>query len=211
MMDKVYFQVVGSNEVLSTYENGAYIKSYNVSPPEPKVHKIDIDGADGSIDITEWSGDVRYQDREIVVELRDMGNYYKTLIKKLNGRMCNIMFSDDIAHYYLGRCVRISTNTEKHVTDIEIGFLCSPWKLSKANTVISQAVSTNNISLRADRKPCIPKVVLTNACTLTWDGTSHEMTAGTTYPSWLIITDTAKTLGVSGSGTITIEWQNGVF
>ena len=211
MMDRVYFRLA-SGKVITPYETyGIFLKAYDAPPPAPKVFMVDVEGADGAVDMSEWSGDVKYENRPVSVQLLDTIGNYKSLLNSISGRKCDIWFSNDTLHYYTGRFTNSTASTRRHITDIEIEFTCEPWKLSKAVTKVTSAVSSNTqLSLKAERKPCIPKVTLTQACTLTWDGEAHQLQAGEHTPYWLVVTDERKTLTVNGSGNITLEWRDGV-
>lgn len=213
MIDRVTFQTA-SGELIMPYEHlGIIMVNHTVSPPQPKIYRVALDGADGELDMTEWAGDVRFSDRTVEIVLRDLNAspMYDTLVQKLTGRRCKVSFSEDPAHYLEGRCDKIERETRQRVTDITIELTCSPWRLNRAITKKTYSIGTNTkIKLKTERMPVIPKIVLSAACTLTWDGTAHALTAGTYTPDWLVVTDAGGTLTANGSGTAEISWRDGV-
>ena len=210
MIDMVYFECNGVT--IAPYEDyGIILKSFDAPPPDAQVYYVALDGADGSLDMTEWAGEVKYNDRNMTIALLDMNNRYGPMIQTLHGRRWKIWKSDDPDFYYEGRCDSAPAETRRRVTNLTLNFTCSPWKLHKTETKIEKTISSSaNIELCAMRKTVIPIVTLTAACTLTWNGESHALTAGTHTPAWLVVTDAGGTLGVSGSGTITLVWRDGV-
>lgn len=210
MIDQVYFEV---NGVISSSEDfGLLLKSFDAPEPKPKTYRISIDGADGDIDMTEWAGIIRYETRQVQVSFRDMhGEGYKRLVNALHGRNCKIILSSDPDWYYLGRCEDSQSQTRKRVTDTPLTFICQPYKVSRFPTIIRQQVSNNTrILLKAARRAAIPEISLTDECVLTWAGENYTRASGTFTIPQIVITDTARELAVSGSGTITITWTDGV-
>ena len=80
-----------------------------------------------------------------------------------------------------------------------------------ANTVITKTVTSGlTIPLKAKRMSAVPTVTLTDACTLIFDSVTKSLAAGTHVIPEYVITKAGKTMSVSGSGTITIQWTDGV-
>ncbi len=85
-----------------------------VSPAVPKTVYIDIPGADGSLDLTEANGEVKYSDRDIKFTLtmnpasdlsESAWEAKKTEVSNaLNGKACRITLDKDPGYYWEGRC-----------------------------------------------------------------------------------------------------------
>jgi len=212
MIGRVYFKLE-SGETITPYETyGIFLKSYDALPPAPKTFRVDIEGADGSIDLSEWTGDVRFQDRILQIGLLDTIGNNQYLLSKISGRRCKIWFSDDNDYYYVGRCNDIDKSTRRHISDIAMSFICEPWKYCKEKNTITKAVTSGGItlSLRAKRMPVVPTIVLTGTCVFTVDGNTYNLSAGTHKPYWLALSDTMKEVSITGSGNVTVEWRDGV-
>lgn len=211
MIDKIFFQL-SDGEMLCSDDYGLILKSFDAPPPKPKIYRVSVDGADGDLDMTEWAGTVRYENREVLIAFRDMtGTGYKGLLNALHGRTCKIIHSADEDFYFQGRCEDTSDGTRRRITDAELTFVCSPYKVCRYPTKVQHTVSSGTqIMLKAARRASIPTITLTAQCTLTWNGTSYTKEAGTHIISQIVITDTPTILTVSGSGTITVQWTEGV-
>lgn len=108
---------------------GLYLVEYDAPRPEPKIYRVDIEGRSGTIDMTEWAGDVFYNDRTVTVRLRDMLGRADDICNALLGRRCRVQFDvDDPDYYYEGRCEAIKDTTRRHVTDLTLTLTCHPFK-----------------------------------------------------------------------------------
>lgn len=81
-----------------------------LEPPEVKAEMVDVPGGDGSIDLSEFSGDVRYGDREMEFELlltqRDpqaLERERTDLMRTFHGQRAQFTLSWDPGYTYTGR------------------------------------------------------------------------------------------------------------
>lgn len=130
MIGRVEFAIIGAHGgTVRPYEDyGMYLVSYDAPPPTPKTLEVQIEGRSGSIDLTEWAGDVFYDTRNVTVKLRDMRGDATELITRLNGRRVRVYFDDLPGWYFVGRIESINDNTRKHVSDLTLKIKCDPWK-----------------------------------------------------------------------------------
>lgn len=200
-------------DTLMPYEQlGIYMKSHTVSPPKPKLHRFALDGADGELDLSEWAGEVKFESRTVEIEFRDVEEtYYQQMVQFALGRMLDVMFSDDPECYLHGRCDSVTTQTKKRVSDVTMTLICDPYRLMRTRTRY-QVVSNGSASvmLRARRMPATPTINATDECTVTFDGETHTIYAGTHTYFGIKITDQPKLMEVTGSSTLVISWTDGV-
>lgn len=210
-MENVTF-ILPSGAQIIPEDYGLILKSFEAPGPKAKLNLINISGRDGSLDMTDWAGETRYEDREVKIAFRDMrGDEYGPMLDKIHGQHCKIIHSVDNTLCYIGRCSDVDIETRRHVTDIELSFICFPFRMYTANTVITKTVTSGlTIPLKAKRMSAVPTVTLTDACTLIFDSVTKSLAAGTHVIPEYVITKAGKTMSVSGSGTITIQWTDGV-
>ena len=116
-------------DVLPQEQYGILLVNYDAPSPKPKIYRVPIEGRSGTIDMTEWAGDVFYEDRQITLNLRDMHGNADRLITDLMGRRCNVFFDrDDPGFFYQGRVESIKQQTRLHVTNITVTITCHPFK-----------------------------------------------------------------------------------
>lgn len=210
MIDTVTF-ILPSGAQVSPATYGLILKSFDAEVPKPKLNMISISGRDGSLDLTEWAGEVRYENRKVNIAFLDMqGDAYIPMLNMIYRGECKIIHSVDDDYYYLGRCVSAEPRTRRHVTDLELEFSCQPYRLSVEPTTVERSVSESPIFLQAERMSAIPLITLTADCTITFGGVTKSLEAGSHTVPEFVITKAGGSMIISGSGTITITWTEGV-
>lgn len=110
----------------------------DLSVPEPKTIYLDIDGRDGSIDLSETlTNDIKYKDRTLsCTYLLVDGTYNQrmisinNIINTLHGKRMNII-DDDFPNYYLvGRVTIKSYESNKSYSKISLEVKCEPFRYS---------------------------------------------------------------------------------
>lgn len=211
MIGRVSFELASGRIIAPDADYGMLLVNYDAPPPPPKLFTVELEGGDGSIDMSEWTGRVLFEDREVTVALRDMHNQYGELLTLLNGRRVKVRFSDEDEYHYEGRCSSIERTTRSRVTDLTLKFTCIPYRMYDQKTEIVQSVgNATSISLQSALMPVVPEITLTAACTLTYQGQTYSLAAGTHTIAGIVVVDTSRELTVSGSGKITLRWRDGV-
>ena len=209
MIDTVAFQNE-YGEILRPYEDyGVFLKSHNAALPEPKIYRVALDGADGDIDMTEWTGDTLFQSRPVRVDFRDMSaSAYTHIANFLLGQRVQITFSEAPDYYYVGRCERPDNSTERRVTDFGFDFTCDPFRYARSKThktIVSAGV------LVAARMPAVPVITADRACVLTYGETEYEIAQGKQTLARFVITRRPKQVTISNNAKVSFEWRDGVF
>lgn len=104
--------------------------------PEPKVHKIDIPHASGSVDVTAATGNVNYSDREgLQLEFKAYCKSYtewKMLLQKIaahiHGKKLKMICDDDKDHYYMVRLELDSTRSNNVNSTVILSGSADPFK-----------------------------------------------------------------------------------
>ena len=196
------------NLVLSTKEIGA---------PSVKEKKVEIEGADGSIDYTDFFDGPKYGDVKhkfsfsAIVPRSEFLTHYSTVKNAIHGKKLRIILDDDPGFFYVGRCSVGNFTDEKGVWKITVGCDCEPYKYKIQKTVVSYAVDgVEVISLANSRKRSVPLVTITTETSMNivyretnvWDLGSGSYT----LPE-LELQQGENTVTVTGTGTIRFEWQ----
>lgn len=125
------------NLVLSTKEIGA---------PSVKEKKVEIEGADGSIDYTDFFDGPKYGDVKhkftfsSIVPRSEFLTHYSTVKNAIHGKKLRIILDDDPGFFYVGRCTVGSFTDENGVGKITVECDCEPYKYKLQKTVVSYAV-----------------------------------------------------------------------
>ena len=210
MMDTITFILPSGAQVNpATYD--LILKSFDAGLPEPKLNLITISGRDGALDLTDWAGEVRYENRAVKIAFRDMNeNGYQPMLSLIYDRKIKIIHSVDDDYYYYGRCKKAEVETRRHVTDIELEFICDPYRLSVEPTTVTKSISEMPVILQAQRMSAVPSITLTDSCSITFKGVTKSLSAGTHTVPEFVITREGSIMTASGAGTITITWTEGV-
>lgn len=144
MIGKCWFELIKQNyatgrdivkgNIIPDMDYNLVMVEYDAPPPTAKTYRVDIEGRDGTLDLSEWEGyqQVRYNDRQVLIKLRDMNGVENAnnFIGRMLGNIFNIHFNDDSEYYFRGRCESVETSTRQHVTDISMVFTCHPFRYS---------------------------------------------------------------------------------
>jgi phage-related protein len=211
------------NDVLFNNDKSAYIDWHmvltNVEIPLPiaKTSTIDIQGADGVIDLSEaLTGDVVYDNRvaKLTFELFDLSSYYELISEisnYLHGKVVTFILTRDDSYYYTGRASINSWECSKNKGRIVITVDCDPYKyeLNETRFMISVSDETKTISLPNLRKKVCPSLDVDGNITLTIDGHEYMLTSGTHQLLNLTLLEGFNKVKISGNGTITICYRRG--
>lgn len=215
----VSFEVIGTGEVFHSFRDLNLILAPFVMPPaKPKTNLLEIEGMDGSLDLTEANGEVRYYDREpkftFSVFPQDNSTFdeRQTVVSNaLNGKRCKITLDRDPDYYYIGRCTVSEYLCDKRLCRIVITATVAPYKLLQHETVVAFSLtdSAQTVYLGNSRKSVVPVITVTNSAQVTFGGVSKQLSAGTHKYADFQLKAGNNAFVISGTGTITFTYQEG--
>lgn len=195
------------------------LSAKEIGSPEVKIRKINIEGADSSLDLTDFFGEPKYEDVthkfdfSTIVPQAQFLSLYSTVKNALHGKKMRIILDDDPLFYYLGRVQVLPFTNEKNIGHISIECDCEPYKYKLEKTVVSRAVSgTQTIILTNGRKRAVPEVRIEAASSIRieYQGSNIWDLGGGSYTlPELELVEGENTVTVTGAGTITFTWQEG--
>ena len=210
------------DDIHSFFDLGLVLSHVEIAPAVPKTTYIDIPGGDGSLDLTEANGEVKFYDRThkftfTMSPLLDLSERAweekKTEISGLlNGRACKITLDKDSEYYWDGRCKIDSYRSQKRLRQFVISATVRPYKLKQKETVATFALTTaqKSIVLRNGRKSVCPVITCTNTNTkVVFNGNTFTFNAGQHKVLNIRLARGNNHMTVSGSGTITFAYQEG--
>lgn len=195
------------------------LSAKEIGSPEVKVNKIDIQGADSSLDLTDFFGEPKYEDLthkfsfSAIVPQAQFLSLFSTVKNALHGKKMRIILDDDPLFYYLGRIKVSSFTNEKSVGSISMECDCEPYKYKLEKTVVSVAVDgTQTISLTNGRKRAVPEVRIETegSIRIEYQGANiWDLGSGSYTLPELELTEGENAVTVTGTGTVTFTWQEG--
>lgn len=198
-------------------EWGLLLKEKEIKSPEPKVHQIEIEGGDGVLDYTEFSGEVKYNNRLLSFSFEKMNivpdgflSLYSLVQNTIHGKKMQVILDDDPAFFYYGRVTVNEWKSNKSLGQIVIEVDAEPYKLKTTETVVTKAVTgTASIVLKNGRKRVIPEIVTNAAFTISFNGYSGTFSPGTFYIAELELPEGETTVTVTGTGNISFRYREG--
>lgn len=191
-----------------------------LTPATPKLNILEIAGGDGSLDLTEALGEIRYKDREFKLTFTVNPSSDMTFEEKvvqvsnvLNGRRFNITFDRDDEYYWDGR---ISVNQylqDKNLNQIVLSATVKPYKLKQTETEVTFDLTSadQEIILQNSRKSVVPEIICSHAGTIVTDGSaSYVLQQGSQELAEIKLVEGTNTFKARGNGTITFVYREGV-
>ena len=195
------------------------LNSKEIGSPAVKERKIEIEGADSSLDLTDFFGEAKYEDVthkfefSTIVPQAQFLSLFSTVKNALHGKKMRIILDDDPLFYYMGRLKVSSFTNEKNVGKITVECDCEPYKYKLQPTFVSVAVDgTQTINLTNGRKRAVPEVRIEAASSIRieYQGSNiWDLGSGSYTLPELELVEGENAVTVTGTGTITFTWQEG--
>ena len=200
------------------YDWRLYLTAKDIPDAEPKTNYIDIDGMDGTLDLSEsLTGEVKYKDRTITASFwTDNGNrkdrdaLLRSIVSQLHGKKIKIIEPDDPDHYFYGRVKIKSKKNILPYAELTLEAICEPWRYAinessrrvevKSESVTDVVINNNGV------KTLCPTITITGSVNVIYNGFKTPLTAGTYKFSDIKLHQGVNIIGVSGNGSVTITY-----
>lgn len=212
---------INFDDIHSFYDLNLILSAVEIPPALPKVNYIDIPGGDGTIDLTEANGEVRYYDRDgckftFSVHPSETMSFEakKTQVANaLNGKYFDsVVLDKDSEYQYSGRCTVNEWLQDKNLKQIIVTAIFAPYKLKRSDTVVSIALTETPqiITLMNSKRRVVPVVTCTGGATIETASGSYNLSPGTYDNLYEIyLSEGSNGLKVYGSGTVTFTYREG--
>lgn len=210
------------DDIHSFYDLNLILSGCEISPALPKTNYVDIPGADGSIDLTEVHGEVKFSDRncKFTFTMNPMGDLSETawtekkteISNILAGRVFKITLDKDSDYYYFGRCSVDEFRSDKRLRQIVVSAKVKPYKLKHIETVLKYQLSktAQTIVIQNSRKSVIPLIECSdNNTVIVFGTTTFNLNAGIHQTPDIMLVMGDNLLTVTGTGTIIFRFQEG--
>lgn len=198
---------------------GLLLAEKELGSPGIKENKIDIEGADGDLDLTDFFGEAKYEnvlhkfDFASTAPQNSFPSLFSRIKNALHGKKMRIILDDDPQFYYLGRLKVSNFTNGKGAGYVSIDADCEPYKYKLAKTVVSRTISgTETITLTNGRKRAVPLVTIQTdgSINIVFGGSNiWDLGSGSYTLPELELTEGENPVTVTGTGTISFEWQEG--
>lgn len=207
----------------NTWDDFSLIRATkSISAPEPKYIKVEIEGADGELDLTEYFGDIKYKNRKISFEFSTMRSQsefpelFSRIQDSLHGRRMKIVLEEDTDFYYIGRVTVDEWKSNKSIGLITIECDVEPYKYKIRPTIRTLTLTGSRTQhvLPNMRKQVVPTFTVNGETKIEFNNSSFSIGQnGITGQTYTIPEITLKQgnniLYLTGTGTVKIEYQEG--
>lgn len=214
----VYF-----GEIHSYNDLGLVLSSVDISPAKPKTNYVDIPGGDGSADLTNVHGEVKFSMRtmKFTFVMNPSGDLSEAAWESKKTEISNLLngihferitLDKDSDYFYTGRCTVDSWQSDRRVRTFVVSASVFPYKHKQAETVATFDLSAaaRNVTIQNSRKSVIPEIVCSNDnCIVACGGYSVSMKAGTHKFLEIQFVEGANIVSISGTGTVSFRFREG--
>jgi predicted phage tail component-like protein len=186
--------------------------------PEIKTNIIEIPGADGVVDMTDFFGETKYTNRILkfkftISPLITQKEYIKTfhnVYNILHGTKRKIILDDEPDYYYFGRVSVGNYKCEKGIATFEMVCDCEPFKTETIVTTVTQNVNgVATVELYNTRKRVVPTITASTEFLFKYDGVYYDGLEGTFTLPEIELVDGYNYVEVTGVGTVTFSYEKG--
>lgn len=211
------------DNIHSFFDLNLILSAVETTPAIPKTNYVDIPGGDGSIDLTESNGEVKFSDRTHTFTFtmnpaddlsESAWEAKKTEVSNvLNGRAFRkITLDKDPDYYWRGRCAIDSFKSNKRLRQFVVTAKVRPYKYKLSETVVTFSLSSTakTVTIKNSRRSVCPVITCTNANTkVVFNGNTFNFNAGQHQDLNIRFVEGNNQLTVSGTGRITFTYQEG--
>lgn len=187
-----------------------------IGSPDIKRHSIDIEGADGELDFTDFFGEPKYANVqhqftfESIRPRNEQLSQYSDIKNKLHGKKGRIILDDDPSFFYVGRCSVSKYTNEKCIGKISVSCICEPYKYKLDETVATLTINgSETFYLPNDRKRAVPdvEVVADGTINIVYGTNIWDLGAGTYTLPELELVEGDNAITLTGIGSVSLTWQ----
>ena len=184
-----------------------------IGTPSPKTETIDIPGGDGVLDLTEFFGETKYNNRNLsfefstIVPQSEFMNLFSRVQDALHGQKMQIVLDDAPEWYYTGRISVSEWKAEKAVGKLTIDCDCEPYKTKLSQTVVTKTVNgPTTVILTNSKRSVIPTIDITGEVQLTFGTNFYTLAAGRYDLPGVQLVNGENTILLDGAGTATFTY-----
>lgn len=190
----------------------------SIPDPEPKTNYISIEGAHGSLDMTEaLTGEVTYNDRTVTASFRTSEGTHEERMRllreikaALHGRKVKIIEPDDPMHYFFGRVkIKDPTADQVHLA-FTMEATCEPWRYAVNETERAVRLNFDGVTMilrNEGAKTLCPAIKIDGTVSITANGVTTELTEGTYKITDIRLAPGVNAVDLTGAGTVVFIYR----
>ena len=209
----IFFEV--DNIKKHTYlDFGMMLAPVEIPLPSPKESYVDIEGGDGSLDLTEAYGEIFYDDRKFSITLSCDPREYEFKTKRfldfIHGRSCKMTIYNDPQYYYQGRLTVNKYSSKSGLGKLTLSVRTKPYKFKQLVSVATNTVSgTTVINYLNDRMTTIPTFKASGEMNFEFNGNQYSFNGSETIFPNVLFKYGDNVIKWTGNGIVEVSYQEG--
>lgn len=209
-------EIILNDEVVHTGDDLGLVQEVKeIGKPEIQSYSVKVPGRNGLLNLTKGlTGKVMYYNRPLKFQYFGSGSRaellrLEALMLRYHGETVRIIDDDYPEHYYEGE-VSVSTKFGVNYITISLSVDAQPFRLKNERTVYSQKINGDAvIYLDNESIDAVPTITVTAETEIIFKDMHAIVSAGTYVANDFMLHRGVNVFEVSGTGTITIEYQEG--
>ncbi len=203
------------DDIHSYQDLNLILSSVTIPPAAVKKTYVDIPGGDGSVDLTEAHGEVKFKDRECsftftVFPYEDFEEKKTYISNLLNGKRCRLILDKDPDYYWDGRCFINNYTSSKNLHKIVVGATVSPYKLKTAQTTVIISAGSPSVGVLVNsRKSVVPTITTTASADIVFEGNTYNLGVGIHTILNIELKHGNNPVTVTSNAPVTFTYQEG--
>ncbi len=183
---------------------GVILTEQNIGLPSPKTYSVSIEGMDGSLDLSECFGEIKYENRtlkftfESIDKITDWQAKMINISSFLHGQKMKICSWSDPDFYYIGRCQIDEYNSSQRLGKIVISCDCEPFKYK--NNITNYNLTEGANMVQNSRMTVYADLINETEITI-----NTKVYSAGTHLRAIKLTSGANTLNSSGNATLNFQ------
>ena len=204
------------DDLRSDLDFGLVLTGHDIGLPAAKTESVELQGADGTLDLSEAFGRVLYGDRKLSFtfakpDIQDFRDIVSKVALMLNGKRMRIVLSWDDDWYYVGRVSVSKAKVSDSMAQFTVDVTAEPFKYAVRNEryeIVLNDTAKKIVLYDRITLPVYPTFVASGTANITCGPISHVLsTATATYDDILVEDGSGTMLAMTGSGTLVVTYQ----
>lgn len=208
--------IIFNNERVHTGDDLDLVQEKKViEKPTIQSFTAQVPGRDGLLNLTRsLTGKVSFYNRPMSFQYFGTGTREELLdldayMSRFHGQTIRIIDDDHPDHYYEGEAT-VKTSLKPNYITIALEVDAQPFRLKLSPTVYTREISgTVTICLHNESIEAIPIITSTGAIQVTFNNVTTSLSAGTYTIESFVLQSGVNTVKISGSATVTFQYQEG--
>ena len=205
----------GGNSLHTGNDLGLVQEIKEIGKPAVQTYTVQVPGRNGLLNLTKGlTGRVMYNNRPLRFQYCGDGSHphlldLDALMSRYHGQTVRIIDDDYPEHYYEGEAA-VSTVFGYGYLTITLSVNALPFRYKRERTVVTEEIKGDKtLVLGNEGMESIPTITVSGELTVTLNGITAVLSAGTYEDPRFMLYGGENTVQVSGTGTITFNWQEG--